>query len=366
MKVIDRYILWEFLRSFLLSLSFFTVLILVVRFSEKDIGRFVSSRMPVSSSILSLVFQIPRFVIQVAPPSVLFATFFSLGRMAQNNEITAMKAASISLYRIFQPVFIAAFLIALFMIVFNDQVVTWANRKEADIKDSHSRTSGVARHVVFASSGGRVFYIYLMFLRNHRMQNVTIYEFDENNNVRSETFAKEASWTGKTWHLKNGIVRIFKEGFDTPSAIQPEGGWEETPYEHKEITVPEDPEIMVKGTRDLEEMSFAELSKLIKYKKLAGRTVRREFVSLHGKISFPFACFIMALLGAPLFVIFGRSGTAVGFLLTMFISFLYWSIAIAVFEAFGNNGKLPPMLSCWAANFIFIVVGTVFVYKVKK
>jgi len=355
MKVIDRYILREFLRNFLFSLAFFTILLLIVRFSEKEMGTFISSHMSVLSSMLSLMFQIPSFVIQVAPPSVLFATFFSLGRMTQNNEIAAMKAAGISLYRIFQPVFIVAFLIALFMIVFNDQLVTWANQQEADIKDLYSRTSGVARHVVFASSGGRVFYIYLILLHNHRMQNVTIYEFDGDNNVRRETFAREASWTGETWHLKDGIVRTFKEG-----------GWEETAYEHKEITVPEDPEIMVKGTRDLKEMSFAELSKLVEYKKLAGRTVRRDLVSLHDKISFPFACFIMALLGAPLFVVFGRSGMAVGFLLTMFISFLYWSIAIAVFEAFGNNGKLPPMLSCWAANFIFLAVGAVFVYKVKK
>jgi lipopolysaccharide export system permease protein len=377
MKVTDRYILREFFRNFLWSLLFFTILLLVVRFSEKEMGGFISRHMSVSSSILSLVFQVPSFVIQVAPPSVLFATFFSLGRMAQNNEITAMKAAGMSLYRIFQPVFIAAFLIALFMIVFNDQVVTWANEKEADIKDSYSRTSGVARYVVFASSGGRMFYIYLMFPRNHRMQNVTIYEFDEDNNLLRETFAREVSWSGETWYLKDGIVRTLKESPQFPvfdmasptqskSAAQPERGWEETPYEHKEITVPEDPEIMVKETRDLKEMSFAELSKLIKYKKLAERSVRRDLVSLNDKISFPFACFIMAILGAPLFVIFGRSGMAVGFLLTMFISFLYWSIAIAVFEAFGNNGKLPPMLSCWAANFIFAVVGAGFVYKVKK
>lgn len=355
MKVIDRYILWEFFRNFLLSLLFFTILLLVVRFSEKEMSKFASRNMSVSSSILSLVFQVPDFVIQVAPPSVLFATFFSLGRMTQNNEITAMKAAGISLYRVFQPVFIAAFLIALFMIAFNDQVVTWANRKQADVEESYSRTSEVARHVVFESFGRRVFYIYLMFLRNNRMQNVTMYEFDEGDNVRRETFAREASWTGETWYLKNGIVRDFNEG-----------GWEETPYEYMEITVPEDPEIMVKGTKDLREMSFAELSKLIKYKRAAGRTVRRDIVSLHDKISFPFACFLMAILGAPLFVVFGRSGMAVGFLLTMFISFLYWSIAIAVFEAFGNNGMLPPRLSCWAANFIFAVVGGVFVYKVKK
>lgn len=356
MKVIDRYVYKEFLRNFLFSLAFFTVLLLVVRFSEKEMGKFISRNMSVSSSLLSLILQIPSFVFQVAPPSVLFATFFSLGRMTQYNEVTAMKAAGMSLYRVFQPVFIAAFLLALFMIVFSDQVMTRANAKEADIKDSYSRVSGDATQVVFRSSGRRVFYIEHMMPRNHLMRNVTVYEFDEDNNLMRGTFAREASWADETWSLKNGIVRVFDRG-----------RWDETPFEHLEVTVPEDPEVMAKRTkRDLNGMSFSELSKVIGYKKAAGRTVRKDVVALHHKISFPFACFIMALLGAPLFVMFGKSGMAVGFLVTMAISFLYWGIAIAVFEAFGNNGKLPPTLSCWGANLVFAAVGVVLVYKVRK
>jgi len=113
-------------------------------------------------------------------------------------------------------------------------------------------------------------------------------------------------------------------------------------------------------------MPFLELLKLVKSKRAAGQIIRRDLVSLYSRISFPFACFIMALLGAPLFVVFGKSGTAVGFLLTMAISFLYWGVATAVFEALGNNGKLPPLVSCWTANVVFAVVGSVFVYKVKK
>jgi len=355
LRVIDRYILREFLRSFVSSLGFFTILSLIVRFSEKEMGVFISKHMSASASMLSLALQIPGYMIQVAPPSMLFAVFFSLGRMSQNNEITAMKALGLSLYRIFLPVFIAALMIAVLMVAFNDQVVTWATGKDADIKQSYSQSPETATHVVFMSTGGRIFYIYLMHLQDHRMQGVTIYEFDEKNNVRREIFASEASRNGETWYLKQGVIRSFNEG-----------RWEEVYYKNKEIKVPEDPEVMVKGAQDVQQMSLAELSKLIRYKKEAGQVVRKDLVTLHDRISFPFACFIMAILGAPLFVVFGRSGMAVGFLLTMFISFLYWSIAIAVFEAFGNNGKMPPALSCWAANVIFAVVGAVFVYKVKK
>lgn len=355
MKIIDRYILREFLRKFLGSLIFFTILLLIVRFSEKEMGRFINWRMTVKESVLSLLYQTPAFIVQVAPPSVIFATFFSLGRMTQNNEITSMKASGLSLYRVFLPVFIGALMIAFSMIIFNDQVASWATRKDSEIKQPESSISQITRNVVFASSGGRVFYIDHMFLNKNTMSNVTIYEFDDKNNVRSWMFAKKATWADSTWQLEDGVIRTFSET-----------GWTDAPYEQKKITVNEDPKIMVKGTRDLKEMSFMELSRLIKYKKAAGQIVRRDRVVLHSKLSFPFACFIMALLGAPLFVMFGKSGTAVGFLITMSISFLYWGIAIAVFEAFGNSGKLPPLLACWTANVVFAAVGIVFMFKVKK
>jgi lipopolysaccharide export system permease protein len=355
MKVIDRYILREFLRNFIFSLIFFTILLLVVQFSEKEIGKFVSRQMSVWESLLSLFYQTPSFIVRVAPPSALFATFFSLGRMEQSNEITAMKASGISLYRVFIPVFIVAFLIAVFLIFFNDQVVTRGLEKDTEIKYSDTRVYRTASNLVFSSSGNRIIYVYLMYLRDRRMQNVTVYTMGSDNKVQKEIYARYANWSGTTWHLRNGVIRTFIGD-----------SWNEQPFDNMEITVPEDPEIMVKGTRDIEEMSLVELSKLINYKKSAGGTVRKELVAFHHKISFPFACFIMAVLGAPLFIMFGKSGMAVGFLITMFVSFLYWGIAIAVFEAFGNNGKLPPAFSTWIANFIFAIVGIALVYKVKK
>jgi len=354
-KVLDKYLILEFLKSFLYCLLFFTTLILVVRFGEKEIGTFIERKMSFWSSIQSLLLQVPGYVIQIAPPSMLFATFFSIGRMTQNNEITAMKACGISLYRIFFPVFVVAFIIAIFMIAFNDQVVTWATGKDIDIKGLNPQTSGTATKVVFMISGNRVFYIDYISIRDRSMNNVTIYEMDENNNVKSEIYAKEASWSGEIWHLKHGVIRTLSSG-----------KWIETYFKQKDIVVPEDPEIMVKSSQTQLRMTLAELAKLIKYKKNTGQVVRKDLVSFHSRISFPFACFVMAVLGTPLFVMFGRSGTAVGFLLTMFITFIYWGIAIAIFEALGNNGKLPAIMSCWTANFLFMAIGAIFVYKVKK
>jgi lipopolysaccharide export system permease protein len=355
MKVIDRYITWEMLRNFLYSLTFFTILLLVVRFGEKEIGTYIAKQMSVIDSLKSLLFQTPGYIIQIAPPSMLFATFFSVGRMAQNNEITAMKASGISLYRIFVPIFLLAFLVAILMIIFNDQVVTWATNKDNKLKRVNTQNSETASKIIFMASANRAFYIDLISLRDHKMYNVNIQDFDVDASIKSDIYAKEASWTGELWHLKNGVVRIFRNGV-----------WEEEAFKQKDMTVSVDPEIMVKGSDNLQNLTLVELSKLIDYKKRTGQVVRKDLVSFYSRMSFPFACFVMAVLGAPLFVMFGRSGTAVGFLITMFISFVYWGIALAVFEAFGNNGVLPPMISCWMANLIFMSIATVFVIKVPK
>ncbi|MGB9597963.1 MAG: LptF/LptG family permease [Candidatus Poribacteria bacterium] len=355
MKVIDRYLFREFIKSFLACLGFFTALLLVVRFGEKEVGTFIAKRMSLIASIESLFLQVPGYVIQIAPPSMLFATFFSLGRMTQNNEITAMRTCGISLYRIFLPIFLSAFCIAIIMIVFNDQVVTRAVKRDIELKGLNIEAPGVSRNIVFISSDNHIFYIDAINLNSQSMERITIYELDEKDNVKSQIDAKSASWTDGTWHLKDGVIRTYKDGL-----------WQENPFNMKDVSVQEAPEIMVKSSQDKQTLQLTELSKLINYKKRTGQVVRKDLVSFHSRLSFPYACFVMAMLGAPLFVMFGKSGAAVGFLLTMFISFVYWGVAIAIFEALGNSGVLPPIVSCWSANIIFMFVGAVFVYKVKK
>lgn len=355
MKVLDKYIIRELIKSFFACLGFFTSLLLIVRFSEKEMSTFISKGMSLYQSLVSLALQTPDYIIQMTPPSMLFATFFSLGRMAQKNEITAMRSSGISLYRIFLTVLISAFFIALFMIVFNDQVVTRAIGKDIDLKSSEKHKPETASDVVFMASGNRSFYIKFISLREHEMFNITIYTFDEDNNVIASEFAREASWTGEIWHLKSVIERLLKNG-----------KWIERAYSQKDIEVPVDPQIIVKANQSLQRLPLNELAKLIEYKRKTGQVIRKDLVAFHSRISFPFACFVMALLGAPLFTKFGRSGMAVGFLFTMFISFIYWGVAIAIFEAFGNNGKLPPFISCWVANLIFMSIGAMLVYKVRK
>jgi lipopolysaccharide export system permease protein len=74
---------------------------------------------------------------------------------------------------------------------------------------------------------------------------------------------------------------------------------------------------------------------------------------MHSKLSLPFACLIMAFLGIPFALRGGRtSGIALGIGLSLAIGFAYFIIN-AILISFGQTDVLSPLISAWAANFIF-------------
>jgi lipopolysaccharide export system permease protein len=121
---------------------------------------------------------------------------------------------------------------------------------------------------------------------------------------------------------------------------------------------------IIRMRRNSYEMSFVELARYIKLLKRMGRKAKGAIVDLHLKISFPFTSVVMALLGVPLSLQNPFGGKLPGFGLSILISFLYWG-AIALGRSLGQSGILPPPLSAWFGNIVFLLVG-LYMIRVKK
>jgi lipopolysaccharide export system permease protein len=84
-----------------------------------------------------------------------------------------------------------------------------------------------------------------------------------------------------------------------------------------------------------------------------GYDATRYLAQMHSKLSLPFACLIMAFVGIPFALRGGRtSGIALGIGLSLAIGFAYFIIN-AILISLGQTDVLPPLVSAWAANFIF-------------
>lgn len=353
MRILDRYIFTEYLRTFVFALAFFIALVVIVRLLDKDIKRF-DEDVSYTTAIQIVLFQAPRRIMEVVPLASFLATFFVLGRMTRNNELTAMKMATVSVYRIVAPILASTLLICVLFALFYDRIAAPAYHRANQLKKKIPLRR--SRNVVFKGQHNRLFYIQNLDLENEDIDQMTIYEFDSSGNLAREIFAHSVTWSPTQWHLVNGFIRRIEK--DVEISFEP--------FETKQIDRSENPERFAGNDKDIRAMTLEELRQQIRYKRGAGQTIRREQVKIQHKLAYPFAAFVVVLIGAPISIRFGKAGFFAGLVITFFLSFLYWGVSFATLEGLGENGKLSPILACWGANAIYAIIGGVLIWKSPK
>ena len=258
MRILERYVLIEYLRTFALALVFFIALVIIVRLLDKDIRRF-DEEMSYLTAVQIVLFRAPRRIIEVVPLASFLATFFVFGRKVQNNELAAMQTAGISVYRLLIPILVSVFLVCMGFVIFYNLVASpayhRANQLEKKVRLRRSR------NVVFKGQHNRLFYIQNLDMENETIDRMTIYELDQNDKVTRQIFADSATWSPNQWHLSQGYVRHFEGASETTYE----------PFVNKQIERAEEPERFAGSDKRLPAMTIGELRQQIKV-QTDGRT----------------------------------------------------------------------------------------------
>ena len=111
-------------------------------------------------------------------------------------------------------------------------------------------------------------------------------------------------------------------------------------------------------------MSAQELWSYIEQARMVGTNLSQLWVLFHLKLAVPWACVIMAVLGASFGASRqGRSGSSVGFGISVVIVFAYY-VVMSLCRALGESGNMPPFLAAWTPNAVFLAVGFFFSRRV--
>ncbi|MFN8580099.1 MAG: LptF/LptG family permease [Gemmatimonadaceae bacterium] len=182
MKIIHKYVLREHAGPLVFSLSALTSLLLL-NYVAKQFGNLVGKGLPWTVIAEFFGLSVPFTLAMTAPMAVLVATLYAYSRLAAENEITALKASGVSLARLTIPVLIAASIMSLLMVLFNDQVLPRANHRLRTLQGDIARkkpTFALREQVINEVSPGR------LFLRaghldefTNRMREVTIYDMGD-------------------------------------------------------------------------------------------------------------------------------------------------------------------------------------------
>jgi lipopolysaccharide export system permease protein len=367
MKILDRYIIRQFLVSLLFGLIAF-ILIFVIANMMENLDDFIDTNAPTKIIIEYYIAYIPEIIKFMLPMAVLLAALFITGRLSTQNELAAIKSTGTSLYRIMAPFLIVAFLISLLSIVFNGWVVPYANQKKFYIERLHlnrSITSIDRYNILFQEGRRRIVSINYYDPQAKCARQVSIQDFDSQDMtiLRQRYDALRMQWIQPdeadvqkgSWVLLNGTARSFIDSAQTLSRF-------DSLKVGKLTLTPIDIE---KKQRTPDEMNYTDLHEFIENQKRAGQDVARWLVEYHFKLAFPFASVIMILFGVPFASSRPRTGAALGFGIALAVAFIYL-IFMKASQVFGYNGDLNPIFTAWLANLIFLVAGIANLFKVQK
>ncbi len=380
MQILDRYLIRQFCFVLIFSLIAFWVVFLVVDLVE-HLDKFIDKHATFFVVVKYYFYYTPYILVLSLPVAMLLSCLFSLGQLAKHNELTAMKSAGISLYRILLPIFVLSFVISLFVVGFGESVVPFTYQKMREVKkveiEKGKRERNIILNNVFVQGeDGRIFHLASYDTKEKIGSNVLVQRFEENR-LKEEIRAKKVRWENNGWLFEDGVERIFSDSLAEPGPSENLGkarldSLTSNPAEEYQafdmlfrMDLKIEPKALAKRQKKPDEMGYFELADYVKIKKRSSQVVAKESTDLHLKIAFPFVNFIIVLFGAPLAANPKRSGLAIGFAVSLFVSFVYYTL-IRMGQSFGYSEKLPPLLAAWAANVLFVILGTILLVKAKK
>jgi len=128
MFILDRYILKNHLPPYLLSLTIITfvfVMDFIIRYLDMFIDKGVGFFIVLEFFVLSL----GHMFALIIPMSVMPATLMAFGQFASENEVTAMKAMGISLYRMIAPVIVASIFLGGGLVYYQNNILPESNHR---------------------------------------------------------------------------------------------------------------------------------------------------------------------------------------------------------------------------------------------
>ncbi len=363
-RILDEYVVREFLGIFLLVLSGFVMLMLVFTFFEL-IGDILRNHIALSLIGEYLINLTPDMLYQITPLAVLIAVLVTFGVLNRNSEIIAMKACGISLYRLVIPIVSIAGLLAVSLFLFDQFYLPQANRRQEAL---HNIIKGRPPQTVLhpeqnwifgqprPGEPGRIFYYQFFDHKINEFANLSIFEFDPYTFALSRRiFATRATWDPATgaWNFQNGWQREISGANVT----------EYRPFLKTSFAeIHEDPGYFTKEKWQAQEMNFGQLDHYINDLRQSGFDTMRLRVELWHKLAYPLMAVIMAMLAIPFALSMGRRSSLTGIAMAIAVTLAYIVID-SFFGALGNVNYLPAMMAAWSSDILFGLVGSYLLLK---
>ncbi len=356
-RTLDRYILGQWTRIFVLTALGFPLVAIVIDLTD-FLDKWLSRGMTAGEIALAYFFSIPENMFTVMPAAVLFATVFTVGALNRNSELTAAKAGGMSFYRVVRPLFLASALASLLALMVGELSPGATTRRLELQKSKDTRSTSGRYNFVYRAEEGWVYTIGSLDVARRQLRQLVLERAGQSLEYPAlAVTADSATWdtTAGRWNLWGGASRIVA-GSDRQATFL---------FDHMRLRVMQEApaDLLIEPKRP-EEMRYAELGRYIQALVRSGNNVDNLRVEQALKLALPVACLIIALFAAPLAVTAPRSGTAMGIAVSLGTTVAYLLMA-QIAKAAGAGSVVNPVAAAWIPNALFLTAGLVLLARVR-
>ncbi|MBT3168954.1 MAG: YjgP/YjgQ family permease [Candidatus Cloacimonetes bacterium] len=403
MKILEKYILKENFKPFIVSLIVTTFVMLLDKIIDL-LNLIIEKHLDFFTVVKIFGLSLPFILALTVPMSVLLASIMSFGRLSVDNELVAFKSCGINIFNLMKPTVIAAIILSFFMIYFNNEILPNTNHelKNTMIKAHYRRP--ITAIIPNSFNQMKDYTIYAKKRIGDELRGIVIYNRESSkfpqtivaekgkiflsnggNTLKATLFNGEYHERDEKFPQKYKLSKFKKFTLSLPdlgykmnnNRSDYRGDRELSSAAMKEIV--EEKKMKISELDDnIENFSF-ELSKLknqkqsqIKQKEIKSlknklnlkkdkkngllRDIRKYEVEIHKKYAIAFACIFFVLIGVPIGMMTKTSGVGMAFSVSSIIFLLYYG-SLTLGEEFADKGVISPFLAMWISNIIFGIVG---------
>lgn len=359
MNILDRYVLRQFVVTFLFAIMALSSIFIVIDLFER-LDKFIDNKTPIETVLRFYLVFVPYVLELVNPVALMLAGLFSVGRLSNNNEITAMRSGGQGPIRFLMPILVFALVMSVGQIYFNGWVVPRAATERLSIERK------------FLASDNTPSSLNDLFFRESPTMNVSLRRYDAQSKVGTTVAVEEfgsAAAPRQQWRIDadsmawDSTAAHWVMPVATRRTFYPDSVVIETLAQFKApFTIRHDQ--IAKLQLNTEEMTFPEMKDYIETLKRGGKDTRRQEIDLSGQWAFPFVNLIVVLISIPFASVRRRGGMAVNIAAAMVIAITYIAFT-KISQAAGAAVDLPVEVIGWSANAIFFVIGLVMLTRTR-
>ena len=351
--ILNKYLSKEFFKVLVnMTLTFFCLGFILNIFEEinffKDFD--VNIYIPIMLSILF----VPSMIHNMFPFIILFAGIWFFLKIKKNDEIIALKVSGISNLSIIIIPSILSFVIGIFFIILINPITSTLVKKYETIRGAYETqqyeylaTVNVNGIWIKEKTFDKSFIIRSSNLEYDKLIDLTIYEFDYENDFVRRIESSSADISTKRWNIKNPLIidrngKISEENVDTMSY--------DSLYDYQ----------MIKSLySNLDTISFWNLNNEIRLLEERGYSTKGMRSKLHRALAFPFFLLSMLLLSGvfTLGIQFKENNWTYVFLSIITSALIFYLNDFSA--ALGKTEKLPVEISVWMPIIVIFVFATV-------